>query len=283
MENTPGHSRIFKEKEVSEVLKRAVRLQEREGAGDAAGTGLTLAELKQIAAEVGIDPQYVQAALTQLEGDDEEEKTFSLMGGPFKIEMERTVTGEITASEWEHVVQEIRHTLGEVGKPGQLGSAYEWINNNQQQGYASAITLSPKGGRTHIRVFQNNWIVPFLSYFLPLILLGIIGGALMIESAIGWIGLPVWASILATVFFVIRFIMLQWGKVQRRKVKRLFDRIEAILSEQEAPVAVASGETAAVAPSRRRQAAKPQIELPEPSEEEASAPRSSRRSSTRQG
>lgn len=278
MEHSPGHSRIFKEKEVSEVLKRAARLQEREGAGESAGTGLTLAELKQIAGEVGIDPQYVQAALAQLEGDDEEEKTFSLLGGPFKFEMERTVTGEVTESEWERIVQEIRHTLGEVGKPGQLGSAYEWINYSQQQGYASAITLSPKGGRTHIRVFQNNWIVPFLSYFLPLVLFGTIGGGLMIESGLGWIALLIWAATLATLFFVVRFIMQQWVKTERRKLKRLFDRIEAILSEQTSPpVAEATASPTAAGQQGTVQA---RIELPDATEEEAPN-RSKRRSSTR--
>ena len=58
--------RIYTDKEISAVLKRATELQGAQG--PAGGTsGLSLDELEQIAAEVGIDPNYVKAAALELE------------------------------------------------------------------------------------------------------------------------------------------------------------------------------------------------------------------------
>ena len=57
--------RLFSEKEISRVLKRATELQDVEGPTET--TGLSMEELQQIAAEVGIDPRHLAVAVAELE------------------------------------------------------------------------------------------------------------------------------------------------------------------------------------------------------------------------
>ena len=71
-EGTPR--RVFSEKEVSRVLRRATELQENAKTTDP--TGLTSEELHQIAVEAGIDPRFMAAALSELEQEEEVDDRF---------------------------------------------------------------------------------------------------------------------------------------------------------------------------------------------------------------
>ena len=88
------------------MLKRATELQGAQG--PAGGTsGLSLDELEQIAAEAGIDPNYVKAAALELE-EGRTDTSYPVWGGPTSIDLERIVEGEMTEAKWEEAVGEIR-------------------------------------------------------------------------------------------------------------------------------------------------------------------------------
>src|SRR6266566_2316594 len=65
MPDPQGGARRFSEKEVGLILQRAAELQQHDPRGPAEG-GLSLADIEQIAAEAGIDPRHVQAAVATL-------------------------------------------------------------------------------------------------------------------------------------------------------------------------------------------------------------------------
>ena len=54
---------LFSEKQVSTILRRATEMQQAAKTTDP--TGLTSEELQQIAAEAGIDPKYLAAAIAE--------------------------------------------------------------------------------------------------------------------------------------------------------------------------------------------------------------------------
>ena len=59
-------SRRYSEKEIGLILRRATEFQRSEPSA-ADPTGLTLAELQEVASEVGIDPAYLRRAAAELE------------------------------------------------------------------------------------------------------------------------------------------------------------------------------------------------------------------------
>jgi hypothetical protein len=64
MSENPGEKRLYTEKEVSKLLRRAAELQD--AATDAIPRpGLTRAQVEQIAAEVGIDARFVREAVAE--------------------------------------------------------------------------------------------------------------------------------------------------------------------------------------------------------------------------
>ena len=59
-------SRRYNEKEVADIIKRASELQQAESTAEST-TGMSLAELEQVAREAGLDPALVRRAATDLD------------------------------------------------------------------------------------------------------------------------------------------------------------------------------------------------------------------------
>jgi hypothetical protein len=66
MVDHPSLPRVYGEKEIGQLLKRATEMQHDEPTAPSA-SGMTLAELQEVALEAGIDPEYLRRAATELE------------------------------------------------------------------------------------------------------------------------------------------------------------------------------------------------------------------------
>ena len=65
---TPSNlPRLYDEKEVGRLIKRATELQREEPMRAAVSGGLSLDELADIAAEAGIDPRYLRRAALEMD------------------------------------------------------------------------------------------------------------------------------------------------------------------------------------------------------------------------
>jgi hypothetical protein len=85
MAEEPGGP-LYSEKQAGAILRRAV---ERSAAAGAEGSsGISLAEMERIAAEIGIDPQHVRAAAADVSGG-------STTGTPGVIDLEQIVPAEL--------------------------------------------------------------------------------------------------------------------------------------------------------------------------------------------
>ena len=61
--------RQFADAEIARILQTAAELQERSSViGEASAHGLTIEDLRQVAEEAGIDPRFVDIAVTQARG-----------------------------------------------------------------------------------------------------------------------------------------------------------------------------------------------------------------------
>ena len=148
-------SRRFNEKEVADIIKRASELQQLESTAEST-TGMSLAELEQVAREAGLDPELVRRAATDLDTRVSDQQPSAFIGAPTNLVLERTIDGEVPVDEYETIVLEIQRELGGVGQASTLGRSLVWTMQGAGRRRASTrtvqVTVTPRNGRTTIRM-----------------------------------------------------------------------------------------------------------------------------------
>lgn len=229
--------RLYTEREIGALLRRASELQAEGSVSDK--SGLTLAEIEQVAAEAGIDPRYVRSAATESLRPENPGTRSSILGGPLALEEERVFHGEVTLEQWEDIVQEIRRTFGRSGVATQLGTTLEWSTSPEE----AHVSLSPRNGRTRVQITQQHGGVAFLCYFFGTLAavfgtgmsLSMFGWPSSVELALSGVGLAGYAAGLRGLFGY-------WTGRQREKIEALLERIEALTRDREAEQGVATSE-----------------------------------------
>ena len=113
MAETPVDERKFTDEEVREILKEAVKKAPSRAL--AKSEGLSLAELKSIGAEVGIDPSRLEdAARTITLRKSNQPNRF--LGGPTILNFERKVAGEFDPDDTPEILSVIRRSMGQQGE-----------------------------------------------------------------------------------------------------------------------------------------------------------------------
>jgi len=244
MPDEPTPRRFFSEKEISRVLRRATEMQE--GAQTTDPTGLTYEELRQIAAEAGIDPQYLSAAVASLDQVEDTEAPFHWLGAPIAVNLERVVAGEVSEEQWERMVGEIRTAFSLVGASGQVGRSREWTHDSKDR--QAQVTVTSREGQTKIRIFAKYpqiaavTFIPALSMGIP-IALGVLGN---MDPPQLPVGIAVLVGVLGTLFIALRFLFAQVMRGKERKAKDLITRLERIAAESAATPQALPAETAQI-------------------------------------
>ena len=190
------------DEEVRRVLARAAELQLEQPTSPGA---LTLGQVEQIAAEVGIPPEHVRAALREREAaagavpavraraevvpSDGAQALAGKSGVQFaekRARVVRVVPREVTSAELESLVAEIQTTLGLVGHTSIVGRSLTWSPAAQGSGGRQiVVTVSSGGGGTEIRVEERIDLTGELFLAPPA---GAVGGAMLglaLGSALG--------------------------------------------------------------------------------------------------
>jgi len=146
----PMSDRRFTDDEVALILREASEAQA--GRPGGSGEGLTLAQLKEIAAEVGLDPAQVEASAKRLIRRSSETRV-PILGTAVSPEFEREIPGELDPGDVAELVTTIRRILGRRGiSDAELG-AFEWRARDPMGGrYVSVLA---RNGATRLRVFAN--------------------------------------------------------------------------------------------------------------------------------
>lgn len=135
----------FSDDEARAILARASERQEAaERARLGTGAGVTLAELKQIADEVGIEASHVQAAAGELVLRDETSPTEVKFGLPMELSEVRMLPGAVSDRQWERMVTVFREAFGRTGLTNQFGDVREWVSGNESNdGMPLKVRLEP--------------------------------------------------------------------------------------------------------------------------------------------
>lgn len=158
----------FGDDEISRILQKAAELQERSaGVPGESGRGLTLAELRQVALEAGIDPRFVDLAASDFGGDVETQES-QLAGGTLQWHYHVAVPNEIDDGDRERILQALRGMLGKKGTLEDVFGRMEWTHDD---GLGPVIVgISSRDGVTDIDVttsrsaeagFIHSLLVPF--------------------------------------------------------------------------------------------------------------------------
>ena len=222
MVELPIEERKFTDEEVRKILKKAV---ERAPSRALAKTeGLSLAELKSIGEEVGIDPDRLEAAAraVALVGGNRPDR---ILGGPTVLNFERKVEGQFDPEDTPEVLALIRRTMGQQGEVNEIYGSLEWrAKGDSGERY---VTLSSRNGATTICGSANLTNAAVLTY-LPA---GIIG---FIASVVGLIkfvqdgslaALVVCLTVLPILYPILRTIMSKISGSESAKLQQVVDEL----------------------------------------------------------
>jgi hypothetical protein len=204
--------RLFNEKEVSEILKRASSIR---SGGDVVGSGgINLEELQQVASELGYDPAHIELAARQLGAAPPQSNGF--LGG--RVILDRTVEGEISAEDWLGMVAVIQRYQKDAGAVTQRGFNYDWVGS--EEGASLALTVNVRNGRSRIRLESNRWMGIFMvSVFCPVF-------ALVFSLSLSKHSYPLAAVSVCLLFGALWFgIVRQFGQHHVQSISGLMERL----------------------------------------------------------
>ncbi len=154
MSDSTDLSRIYGEKEIGRILKRATELQHEEPTAPSAG--MTLAELEEIAAEAGIDPRLLRRAAAELDSWDADGSFWArFCGDELRLVREITIDGELGDDGFERIVEAIQTTAREHGQPSLLGRTLTWRAETPTKTRTQQIVVTSRDGLTQIRLEED--------------------------------------------------------------------------------------------------------------------------------
>ncbi len=147
--------RVYGDKEIGQILKRATEFQNKEPNAPSS-QGLTLQELEEVAIEAGIDPRFLQRAALEL-GSSPTDSVFwaRVAGDEFMLIRDTTVPGELNEDGFERVVSAIQMGTRDHGQPTLLGRSLTWRAETVNKTRTVQVTVTSRDGHTHVRLEEN--------------------------------------------------------------------------------------------------------------------------------
>jgi len=231
------------EAQVDEVLRRAAELEAEQGTERGA---LSVGAIEQVAAEVGIPPEHVRAAVRELGPPGGRVVPHEAAPGPTQVDyrkdtliLDRTVAGEIDASVHRAMVNEIQTALGMVGHVSVLGDTLTWSPAAPGTDDRKVIvTVTPEAGKTQVHI-EERFELSGWRIFVPAWGVGV--GVLTGIGLISALGLGdrafLLAILLAPVGAISAVAIFLKGKAARHRPKllELADRLAALAGKATRP------------------------------------------------
>lgn len=221
--------KIFSEKEIQEIIKRAAALQKSgDNKAEKEENGLTMEELISVGEDAGLDVKYLQTAA--LEYRNKKIVRHSGLTDTHIFE-EREFNTEVPESiVWDDVISELTHHFGgeSFGKSKENHSKKEWTHTSIS-GIETIVSLTKREAQSKLRLSQRVGLGSPLTesvmygLLLAAVLLGFIAAAFKPESFLDifLVGSGLWgiSSMLVYVLDV------SWRKKKLKNLKTLANKI----------------------------------------------------------
>ena len=213
--------RRYTDDEVALILRRAAELGGE--TGPSRSEGLSLAEIQQVAREVGIDPATVARAAAALPTRKPDRLT-AILGGPMYFRLEATMARRASDADLGRILQSIRRAAGRQGRATQVLDSVEWRTSSEREGSQLFVTVTTGDEGTTIEVTGDRQSTAALLYLVPgvagMIVSLIVGASLEAGWAAGGV---IAAGVLGGVFFLSRTIWSHTGRAFARKLEEIRD------------------------------------------------------------
>jgi len=140
----------YTEQQLVEILRRAAERQE--GLTTEPDGRFSLAEIQQIASEVGIAPAHVAAAASEVL--QSLPPATGTLGAPTSFRFERWLDGEISESTIGDLFDVARRDFGLQGQVSEALDTVEWRGRGSLGG--AVVSVARRGGRTKITVHLDR-------------------------------------------------------------------------------------------------------------------------------
>lgn len=220
--------KLYNEKEIGAILKRAAEMSLDETGPNAAG--LSIEELQQVGSEAGLDPDLILRAAAEMQQAGPPRKK-DLFGGPVSYGNDFVLEGEIDAATWEEMISAIRSTFKDPGVVSTRPNVFEWTSQSETE--KAQVTALISNGKTKVSLY---WAEPVLAVpiFIPTLIGTIISMPIVFES-LEWTGFAAAAVIIgtfATLFTLSRFVLGRVLDKQIGKLKQLETSLDLIASKK---------------------------------------------------
>lgn len=244
--------RQFSEQEVAYILERAATADTVESesavaatAGDESPgqvTGMTLAQLTDIAREAGIHPSALLSAARAVEQGalvpTQEHKAFGL---PVGVSRTAEFSRSVTTEEWERLVAALRETFQARGTVRQEGSLRSWSNGNLH----AMLEPTATGHRLRLSTMKSD-AIPFLRLgAFGIVMAGVVALALTSKAGSDALVVPGILAALGALPIVRTVITTpRWARTRAAQMETIAETAAKILSESDARAALAPGAAA---------------------------------------
>lgn len=227
--------RRYNEAEVAAIFERATEGPQASSPGFASDEGMTLAQIQEIGAEIGIPANSIARAASAVE------LTPASAPAPRKVfglttQVSRTMQLDraLTNTEWEHLVVELREIFNAQGNMSTEGSLRAWTNGNLQ------VMLEPTsaGQRIRLRTVKADagalLVVGAIISSIATLLLGAAWSAEKLGdkgmfAALGFMGVAGVGMLVSTGFRVSR-----WARTRQQQFDSIAARV-ALLAKAPSP------------------------------------------------
>ena len=231
-------SRRFTDREVAIVLKKASELEDREG--DGRGSGLSLEELEDIAAEVGISREVMGRAVAHL--DSRPKRLGPLRGGPLTHRAIQAIPGELDEAARARLIQYVDSTSDAVGTTSEALGSTQWTSGDRFR--TTQVSITPARGETSVQVVERATSrLRRLVHFLPASLV-----AAVTAGSIGSIGAYDPSSGAVAALIALGFVWggavgrIGWGWLSAQSAERVERLVGELSSQAKEEVEKAGGE-----------------------------------------
>ena len=144
--------RHYDEDEVAAIFRAAAEGSDSRTLPGGRADGLTLDDLQDIAREVGISPTAVSRAAQSLDRPRGAAVPQTFLGLPIAVERTVALDRNLTDTEWELLVVQLREVFHARGTVRAQGSMREWSNGNLH----ALLEPTPTGYQLRLGTFKGN-------------------------------------------------------------------------------------------------------------------------------
>ncbi|MEO1022184.1 MAG: hypothetical protein AAFW89_06525 [Bacteroidota bacterium] len=222
-----GKDRLYTEKEISKIIKRAGELQAAESSKTT--IGLTLEEIQHIAQDVGLEPDIVAEVASQMdhEPEQEERSIFSPLLISTQLDMEEIIPLQLTEEEWPEVVSLMERVAGKTGASSKVGRMMEWISDSKHTLYKLSLFSGDDQSKV---VIQANFNQLALAWTLPIVINVAVWALLLGMLNFGMMGIPIGLSITLASYLVVRSGINSFVQKKKKSIRLMFRKLSSLVA-----------------------------------------------------